>query len=135
MRPPNASGDDPGMPTFLIEVHAADADERELERAVLMLSAAQARMRGSVTDPQQATAGFSREDGRLLCLIAAPSREAAQLVVGVSLPPGTRIREITQLAGARLLGSHPGGDVDPGIEAKLVEDVVDMSLDGSLGEE
>ncbi len=34
------------MPSFLIEVHMADAGVLELERAVRMLDAAQTRMRG-----------------------------------------------------------------------------------------
>jgi hypothetical protein len=124
------------MPNFLIEVHMADAGALELERAVRMLEAAQTRMRGTATVTRTIIAGLSREDGRLVCLIEATSLESARRLVSVALLPPGRIREITHLAGTHLLGSrHPGGDVDPGVESELVEDVVDVGLDGALGQE
>jgi len=113
----------------------ADAGAPELERAVRMLEAAQARPRGTaiVTRP---IIGVSREDGRLVCLIEATSLESARRLVSVALLPPGRIREITHLAGTHLLGRrHPGGDVDPGVESELVQDVVDVGLDGALGQE
>jgi hypothetical protein len=114
----------------------ADAGELELERAVRMLEAAQNRMRGTTTVTRAIIAGLSREDGRVVCLIEAPTMESARRVVSVALLPPGRIREITHLAGTHLLGGrHPGGDVDPGVESELVEDVVDVGLDGALGQE
>ena len=121
--------------TFLIEIHMADTGELELERAVRMLKAAQTRMRGSAKVTRTITAGLSREDGRLVCLIEATSLESARRLLSVALLPPGRIREITHIAGTNLVGSHPGGDVDPGVESKLVEDVVDVGLDGALGQE
>lgn len=112
-----------------------DAGEPELERAVRMLNAAQIRLRGSSTVTRETIAGVSREDRRLVCLIEAPSLDAAQRLVRIALLPSARIREITHLAGADLLSDHPRGDVHPGVEAKLVENVVDVSLDGPLGQE
>jgi hypothetical protein len=129
------ASDHQDMTTYLIEIHMAGAGEHELKRAVRMLEAAQTRVRGSATVKRTVTAGLSREDGRLVCLIEATSLEWARRLVSVAqLPPG-RIREITYLAGTQLLGSHPGGDVDPGVEAELVEDVVDVGLDRALGQE
>jgi hypothetical protein len=114
----------------------ADAGVPELERAVRMLEAAQTRMRGTATVTRPIIAGLSREDGRLVCLIEATSLESARRLVSVALLPPGRIREITHLAGTHLLGSrHPGGNVDPGVESELVEDVVDVGLDGALGQE
>ena len=114
----------------------ADAGALELERAVRMLEAAQARMRGTEAVTRRIVAGVSREDGRLVCLIEATSLASARRLVSVALLPPARIREITHLAGAHLFGSrHPGGDVDPGVEPELVEDVVDVGLDGALGQE
>ena len=113
----------------------ADAGERELERAVRMLNAAQTRMRASGTVTLTTVIGLSRADGRFVCLIDVPDLEAARRLVGIALLPGGRIREITHLAGTHLLGGHPGGDVDPGVESELVEDVVDVGLDGALGQE
>ena len=124
------------MPTFLIEVHMADAGALELERAVRMLEAAQSRMRGAATITRTLQAGLTREDGRLVCLIEATSLESARRLLSVALLPPGRIREITQVAGTALLGSrHPGSNVDPGVEAELVEDVVDVRLNGPLGQE
>jgi hypothetical protein len=112
----------------------ADAGQLELERAMRMLEAAQLRMRAALT--RTILAGFSPEDGRLVCLIEATSLDTARRLVGLALLPPARIREITHLAGTHLLGSrNPGGDADPGVEAELVQDVVDVGLDGALGQE
>ena len=123
------------MPTFLIEIHLADAEDREFDRALRMLNAAQTRLHEAGTITRTTIVGLSREDGRLVCLVDAPSLESARRLVGVALLPGGRIREITRPRGTPLLGSHPGGDAGPGAEAELVEDVVDVRLDGALGEE
>jgi len=114
----------------------AGAGEVELERALRMLDAAQVRMRESATVKHTIMAGLSREDSRLVCLVEATSLVAARRLVSLALLPPARIREITHLAGAPLLGSrHPRGDVDPGVEAELVENVVDVGLHGPLGQE
>ena len=124
------------VPNYLIEVPLADAGERELGRALRMLEAAYTRTRGTATATRTVIAGVSRADGRLVCLIEAPNIEAARRAVSVALLPPGRIREITHLVGTHLLGGRdPGGDGDPRIEPELVEDVVDMGLDGALGEE
>jgi hypothetical protein len=124
------------MPHFLVEVHITDAGELELERAVRMLEAAQDRLRGSATANRPIIAGISRSDGRLVCLIEATSLESARRTVALALLPPGRIREIEQITGRRLLGSgHPGGDVDPGAETELVEDVVDVGFHGPLADE
>jgi hypothetical protein len=121
---------------YLIEIHMADAGRPELERAVRMLEAAATRLRGSATVTRTILAGLRQEDGRLVCLIAATSLDSARRLVRAALLPPGRIREISQVAGTDLLGSrHPRGDVDPGVESELVEDVVDVGLDGALGQE
>lgn len=128
------AGDDVAVPYFLFEVHMHGAGQVELSRAVRMLEAAQARLWRTPTTP--VVAGFIREDGRLVCLIEATSAESARRLVSVALLPAGRIREITDVTGTRLLGrGYPRGDVDPGVESELVEDVVDVGLDGPLGQE
>ena len=123
------------MPHFLVEVQMSNANEPELERAVRMLETAQGRFRGGAID-RPIIAGISRADGRLICLIEAATLASARRTVAVALLPPGRIREIAHITGSRLSGpGHPRGDVDPGAEAELVEDVVDMRLDGSLGQE
>lgn len=124
------------MPNYMVEVHIADAGELEQERAMRMLDAAQSRMRRTETATRTMIAGFSREDGRLVLVIEATSLDAARRLVSLALLPAGRIREITDLAGTHLLGRrHPRRDVDPGVESELVEDVVDVGLDGALGQE
>ena len=125
-----------GMPHYLVEVHMTDAGILELERAVRMLQAAQDRLQDEAMVAQPIIAGISREDGRLICLIDAPTLEAARQTVAVALLPPGRIREIAHITGSRLLRArHPRGDADAGAEAELVEDVVDVRLDGALGQE
>jgi hypothetical protein len=128
-----AADDHQAMPIYLIEVHMADAGDLELERAVRMLDVAMTRMPKSTIVTRPIFSGHSRDDGRLVCLIEAASLESARRLVRLaSLPPG-RVREITRIAGTPLFGSHPGGDANPGVDPELVEDVVDVSLDGALG--
>lgn len=123
----------PDMPTFLIEVHIADLGARDPERVLRLLAAAQSRMGAATPDSRTILAGRSREDGGLVCLIEAASLESARRIMGLALLPPGRIREITDVAGDGLLGGrHPSGDVHPGAEAELVEDVVDVGLDGPL---
>jgi hypothetical protein len=133
-RGPGAS-DHEAVSIFLIEIHMADARELELERAIRMLAAAQARMRGSATVTHTLMTGLSRADARLICLVEAASLDSARRLVSLALLPPGRIREITHVAGTLLLRGHPGGDVDPGVKSELVEDVVDVGLDGALGQE
>ena len=91
------------MPTFLIEIHMADLGVRELERATRMLVAAQSRMGGSMPVTRTTFVGLSREDGRLVCLIEAPSLVSARRMLGLALLPPGRIREITDVADEDLL--------------------------------
>jgi hypothetical protein len=130
-----STGDDRDMPIYLIEVQLANASEVDLERAVRMLDAAMSRMPDSTNQARTITAGHTRDDGRLVCLIEAASADAARRLLGVALLPGGRIREITLLAGTDLLGHNPGGDAGPGVDAELIEDVVDVGLDGALRQE
>jgi hypothetical protein len=124
------------MPHFLVEIHMPNAIQLELERASRTLEAAQSRLKRSGLITRTIVAGLSREDDRLLFVIEARNPESARLLFAVALLPPGRIREIALLAGGRLLpGRHPRGDVDPGVDAELVEDVVDVSLDGPLGQE
>lgn len=124
------------MPHFLVEIHMADAGQLELERATRMLEAAQSRLRWAGMITRTIVAGLSRKDDRLLYVIEARSPDAARRLFAVALLPTGRIREITLVAGGRLLsGRDPRGDVDPGFETELVEDVVDVGFDGALGQE
>jgi hypothetical protein len=124
------------MPTFLVDVPMVEAGLLELERAMRMLDAAQARMAASMSATRTILAGFDREDGRLVCLIEAANLESARRMMGLAMLPPGRIREISDVAGEGLLGGrHPGGDAHPGVETELVEDVVDVGFNRPLGQE
>lgn len=114
----------------------ADAGAFELERATRMLLVVQSRMRAKASLARTTFAGVSREDGRLVYLVEAASLESARRMVSLALLPPRRIREIIDLSAADLLGGRdPRGDADSGVESELVEDVVDVGLDGPLGQE
>src|SRR4029079_5122420 len=66
------------MATFLIEIQMADARPREIERAIRLLATAQSRMRESAGVSDSNLVGFSRDDGRLLYLVEAESRDSAR---------------------------------------------------------
>jgi hypothetical protein len=124
------------MAIFLIEIHMAKASAKELARAVRTLASAESRLLGSANIGGSTVIGFSREDGRLICLVEADDVESVRALLGLAFLTPARRREITDLPEMSLVGAgHPGGDGDPGVEAKLVEDVVDVGLDGALGQE
>ena len=129
------ASDHEAVSVFLIEIHMTDAGALDVERAARMLDAAQARVRGPATVTRPLMAGLSRADAQLICLVEAASVDSARRLLSLALLPPARIREITHLAGTLLLRGHPGGDVDPRAEPELVEDVVDVRLDGPLGQE
>ena len=124
------------MPNFFVELNVSRGRELELERAARMLESAEARMGGTATVMTHSIGGRDGGAERLVCLIEADTPEAADRVMRVALVPHGRIREISERARNRLLRArYPRGDVDPRLEAELVQDVVDVSLDGALGEE
>lgn len=124
------------MPYFMVEIFMADAGQLVLGRATWLLEAAQSRLGTAGMSTRTIVAGLSREDDRLLYLIEARSRDVVRRLFAVALLPDGRIREITLVGGGRLvLARDPGGDIDPGAEPQLVEDVVNVGLDGALGQE
>jgi hypothetical protein len=81
------------MAYFLVEIPMDDVGRLELERATRTLDAAQTRLRRSAADAI-AIAGVSRLDGRLVCLIEAPSLDVVRRLVALALLPAGRIREV-----------------------------------------
>jgi hypothetical protein len=121
---------------YLVEIHLANAGPLELERASGMLVAAEFRLRRAGIITRTIVAGLTGEDQRLVFVIEAGSPETTRRLFAVALLPPGRVREITLVRGGRLLPrGDPRGDVDPGVEAELVEDVVDVRFDGPLGQE
>ena len=114
----------------------ADAGSLVLEQASRLLEAAQSRLGRAGVTTRTIVEAFSGEDERLLYVIEAGSLDAAQRLFAVALMPTGRIRGIKLLGNGRLLaGRDPGGDARPGPETELVEDVVDVGLNGALGQE
>jgi hypothetical protein len=138
------------MSYFLVEIRMSDAGQHELERVARTLEAAQTRLRRTATATRTIVAGLTGDDGRLVCLIEATSLETVRRLVSMAFLPAARIREITHVTGTPvadpnsqttatggglLRGGYPGGNLDPGVEAELVEDVVHVCLHGALGQE
>ena len=78
-------------------------------------------------------AGLTAVDGRLVCLIEAPTMGYVRDLVALAFLPAHRLREIS---GVDLpCRQDPVGDLGSGVQSELVEDVVDVGLDGPLGQE
>jgi hypothetical protein len=82
------------MAYFIVEIPMDDVGRLELERATRTLDAAQTRLRRSAADARMAIAGVSRLNGRLVCLIEAPSLDVVRRLVALALLPAGRIREV-----------------------------------------
>ena len=124
------------MPSFVVALNLKGGRGPELVRAARMLDAAGARSSATATVTVRSFRGRGGEGVRHVCLIGAEGIEAAQHLMSVALVPHGPIRAISDGARDRLLRArHPGGDVDPRLEPELVEDVVDVGLDRSLGQE
>jgi hypothetical protein len=95
------------MSYFLVEVRMSDAGQLDMERAARTLDAAQTRLLRTATPTRTIVAGFTQDDGRLVCLIEATSPEAVRRLLTMALLPAGRIREITRLTLANpLAGSQ-----------------------------
>ena len=127
------------MRYFLVELPVRP-DRVEMERATQTLHAAQSRLSGSTMAARALLAAVIKDTGRLVCLIEAPSVHALRRLIALALLPVGLIREISQPVSPRGAdassepGSDPAADLGPRVDPKLVEDVVDMGLDGSLGD-
>lgn len=126
------------MRCFLIEIDLPHASRIDAHRAARALLAAQARLEQLDVIVAPVLAGLT-DDGRLLCVVGAGSSEVARRLVALGMLPTPRIHEVEELppasdggASSRAGGGDPIGDVRPRTRAELVEDVVDVRLDGAL---
>ena len=124
---------------FLLEIPIQEPYSVELERATLTLLAAESRLRREGTLAAALITASTSDSGRLVCLIEASTSRAARRLVALALLPAGRLREVSdRLVGAGPLGARdpdPVPDLGSGAESELVEDVVDVGFDGSLGDE
>jgi hypothetical protein len=130
------------MRRFLVEISVPQADATGLERATRTLWTAHSRLSGNATTARLVTVGAAEDDGRLVCLIEAPTIDAVHSLVALAFLSTGRIREVTASDVSRVVGGtprarrqNPSGDLGSGVESQLVEDVVDVGLDGALGDE
>lgn len=130
------------MRRFLVGIHVPQADAAGLDRAMRTLWAADSRLSDDASTGRLVTVGIDGDDGRLSCVIEAPTIDAVRRLIALAFLSTGRVREaaasgLSGLVDAtpRAGGHDPRGDLGPGIEPQLVEDVVDMGLDGALGDE
>jgi hypothetical protein len=85
------------MPFFLVEIPMNNAGQPELELAARTLDAGQARLQRRATTARTVIAGVTYENGRLVCLVGAPSFDVVRSLVTLALLPAGRIQEITRV--------------------------------------
>jgi hypothetical protein len=100
------------MRYFLVELPVNQPDRVEMERATRMLRAAEARLFGRAMAARPVVAAVINDNGRLVCLIEAPSVDALRQLVALALLPVGRIREVSQPSTAPP-ASDPGADLVP----------------------
>jgi hypothetical protein len=128
------------MNYFLVEIPAPQSDRVDLDRAMCTLRVAQARLWEKSIAVRPLLAGVTNDGAWLVFLIDAVTIEVVRSLVSLALLPAGRIREVLDLPGAisgpsNGRGPEPGAYFVPRVDAKLVQDVVDMRFHGSLGEE
>lgn len=121
------------MTFYLVELPVPRPDGVGLERAMRTLHVAQNRLSGNAIAVRLRSAGITKTDARLVCLVEAQTAGAVRNLFELAFLPAGRIREVSvvDLIG----GQDPSSDLGPAAETELVEDVVDMRLHGSLGDE
>lgn len=130
------------MRRFLVEIHVPQSDAASLERATRTLWTAQSRLSTDATTARLLSVRVTEGDDRLVCLIEAPTIDAVNRLLELAFLSTRRIREaaasdVSGLVGAtpRAGRQDPGGDLRSRVEPQFVEDVVDVGLDGALGDE
>ena len=132
------------MRRFLVQIPMREPSRTEVGRARRTIRAAATRLGRTTGEDPPVLLRIGPEDADLRCLVEATSAESVRRLLVLALLPRARIRELTGLAAAlavreartRSSGDRePGGDLPPRVETELVEDVVDVRLDGAFGEE
>ena len=99
------------------------------------LDAACRRSDGVNPTRQLLSAVYVLDDSRLSCIVRADSQEEVHRLLEIALLPLARVYEVVEmLSGTRLL-RHPTGDLDPGIDSEVVEDVGHVRLYSPLRQE
>ena len=99
------------------------------------LDAACRRLDGLSPGRRILSAVYVQADGRLSCILSAASREDVHRLLEIALLPSATVYEVVDvLTGTHLL-RHPAGDLDPGVDPEVVEDVGHVRLDSPLRQE
>ena len=129
------------MTCFLIEIPVPQQDGVDLWRAMRSLRVAESRLCAAAVSIRTLIFGVVEDEGRMVCLVEAPTADAVRRLLGLAFLPAGRIREVSalDLADSRGVpgpgGQDPRRDLGSGIDSQLVQDVVEMGLHGSLGDE
>ena len=102
------------MTWFLVEIPLSARDGARVALATSTLRAAQVRMSRSAIPVRLRFAGLTAVDGRLVCLIEAPTMGDVRDLVALAFLPAERLREIS---GVDLpCGQDPVGDLGSGVQ-------------------
>src|SRR4051812_32569836 len=127
------------MRCFLVEIPLPQPDPAELERARWTLWSAESRLSRSGNPASARVVSIASDNGQMVALIEAPTLAVVRQLVALALLPAARIREVSSRLAVRARfgagGQRPGADLGAGADPELVEDVVDVGLDGALGDE
>jgi hypothetical protein len=139
MAPVSGGGQRGVMRCFLVEIPLPQPDPAELERARRTLWSARSRLNRSGNPASARVASVDSDNGRMVALIEAPTLAVVRQIVALALLPAPRIREVTSRLAVRARfgagGRCPCADLGSGADSELVENVVDVGLDGALGDE
>jgi hypothetical protein len=124
------------MRWFLVHIAIPQSGGVDRDLVTQTLRAAQERLTGRAIGVRPFEARRSTTGG-LVILIEAASAEAVRGLVALAFLPAARIQEVIavpqETPSARR--ADPGGDLRPRAQSQFVEDVVDVGLDGPLGDE
>jgi hypothetical protein len=123
------------MRWFLVQIHVPHAGDKELERAMTTLRSARSRAPADALGRHPFVSGPPAA-ARLVVLIEASTAGVVRTLTALAFLPAPQIREILAVPVVGSVGGDdPFSDLGSGVETQLVEDVVDVGLDGSLGDE
>ena len=123
------------MRHYLAEVRLRVRAGTDISWIAQSLEAACRRFEGDKPTRQILSAVYVSDEGRLSCILGADSHEAVHQLLEIALLPAARVYEVAEVLGGTRLLRHPAGDLDPGVDSEVVEDVGHMRLDRPLRQE
>jgi len=103
------------MTCFLVEIPLSGRDGARVALATSTLRAAHERMSRRAIPVRLRFAGLTAADGRMVCVIEAPTIGDARDLVALAFLPVERLREISGLDLS--CGQDPPGDLGSGVQS------------------